>query len=1045
MRIATLSCLLGLVAAPALADMPNKPRWEPAIPAAKDFDLTNTILDFPSGLRIIIQEDHSHPIAGVFTYVGHGNNDDPVGAEETAHFVEHLWFRSVHGELPPIMWTIQDMGTLFNATTAPDRTDYRTVAGIQYLPLLLKFESLRLTNFYEGVTEEQIDTEREVIRNEWRRRNEQNMALLFDYVGESVFPEGHPYARYSTHETIDNINLKVLQTYVDTYYKTEDTTITIVGDFKTDDVVGMIFETFEPSLFHPDLTEEFMSRIPAPGIAIDDLDPENPAHWAGWLPLDPSDETKQTALEFKYDASRPPRVTAENRQEPPPVGKKEIVRKKAPVDETVVAVGWSLPAGYHPDHFNLVLLGNVVSAVVNSGVRQAYSDVDNNKIGDGSGCFVQTGLHASTLMCLMEIKDKRINVDGVGEKIMDQISLLWNSGYDGSREGEQRDPFEPWFRQGKQGYLLNLVGGMDTIAASFGSRAEQIGEYAHWTGDTSYYSRAMENVMTIEPLVVKEMAQKYVRRDRAAVVIVEPLGDDEADVESDSSSYAGVSDGDAVIEASDNMELATPQEIARSWVRPALNGLVDQKLKNGLRVVILPHGDAPKVNVQLVMGGGNSSDAHGLHSFVNSFSETEYIDAAPIAGFTNWFRRSLGFSTGANNFTFSFTGFSGNLPHGLWLLRQRMEAAKPDMAGKKTYMSRLENRLKGNWSDAGWHMQKVRYDHLYPGSDAYRMMDWNDVQMHAEWGADDVRTYLDRVLQPENATLIVVGKVDPAAVLGEVEHFFGGFEAAKDAEVGPMPPLPTPAMPTETARTLIFDEENRTQTQTNMACRLNYQGPEDDQAVQVLGAMVGNQVFATLRVKEGLAYSPGGYARSSMDGSAFLGFSSLAVNRGVGRTVEFFRHAVERVEQGDIDLDEIKLHQIRINRQSGVGSQTVDQMGGSMRANVLRQREWKDYRKFGRNIAAVQAKDLTRLVEGCLDHAIITLQGPKDVVIAQLDEQGFEYEVLEYEDLGDKLLWEYDPKAAKKKQKAKDKADRKKEKEEGESDEDDSETADADE
>jgi zinc protease len=1030
--LVSLSCLMW-GATSATAGIPDQPNWAPAMPSAEDFDLSNTILDFPSGLRVIIQEDHSHPIAGVYTYVGHGFNDDPVGAEETAHFVEHLWFRSVHGDLPPIMWTIQDMGTLFNATTAPDRTDYRTVAGIQYLPLMLKFESLRLTNFYDGVTEDQIDTEREVIRNEWRRRNEQNINLLFDYLNESVYPEGHPYSRHSTMETIDNIDLKVLQTYVDTYYKPEDTTITIVGDFKTDDVVGMIFETFEPRLLHPELTEEYMSRIPKQGIPVDDLDPMNPEHWAGWMPLDPSDETKQTPLEFLYNPDRDSRLLAE-RPEPPSVGKSEQVRKQAPVDEPIVTVGWSLPAGYYDDHFDMMLLGNVLSPIVVSGLQQVYG---RDGIGNGSGCQAQPGLHATTMMCFAEVKDSRIDLEKVGEKLQDQVSQLWAPAV----MIEGMDPLANYLAMGQQQYMLGLLRGMDTIAASFGSRAENIGEYAHWTGDAAYYGRAMEKLKSVDPTEVKEMGRKYLRRDRAATVIFEPIKTEDIDVGNDTSSYAGVSEDDALIEPSDNMELATAQEIARSWVRPALQGLQDETLDNGMRVVILPHGDTPKVNVQLIFGGGTSSDASGLHGFASRFStDDSTADTTDIYGFGDWGGSPLRGATGSNSTTLAFTGFAGNLPHGLWKLREKVETAKPDMVGKSGYITDLEGRTKGNWTRSSWHQTKMRYDHLYPGSDAYRMMDWNDIMVQKSWGGDDVAQYLGKVLQPANTTLVIVGKVDPAQAMAEVKHYWSSFEPGSGVEAAAMPPLPKPAMPTEAARTLIFDDEKRTQTQTNMSCRLNYAGPEDDQAVQILGRMLGNQIMATLRVKEGLAYSPGGGASSSTDGSAALFFSSLAVNRGVGRTVEYFKQAIEKVDSGDIDAEEIKLHQIRLNRSSGVSSHSVDQMGRAIAGNVIRGTSWKEYRRYGRNIAAVRAADLSRLVEGCLDHAIVTLEGPKDVITAQLDERGFEYEVVDFEEAGDKLLWEFDPKAAKKKEKAEEKEERKKAKK-GESEEEVSEGA----
>jgi predicted Zn-dependent peptidase len=183
-------------------------------------------------------------------------------------------------------------------------------------------------------------------------------------------------------------------------------------------------------------------------------------------------------------------------------------------------------------------------------------------------------------------------------------------------------------------------------------------------------------------------------------------------------------------------------------------------------------------------------------------------------------------------------------------------------------------------------------------------------------------------------------------------------------------------------------------------------------------------VFSQLRVKEGLAYSPGGGAYMQSDGSAALFFSSLAVNSGVGRTVQFFKHVVERVESGDIDPNEIKLHQLRINRSGGVANQSVMQMSGMLYGAIDSDLTWEQVAAKGDQVADVTADDLQRLVSGCLDHAFISMEGPKDVITEQLDEKGFEYELIDYEKLGADLLWKYDKKSAKKYQKAKDKEEK---------------------
>lgn len=380
MKFAKFAVLLALFASPtALAggDSPPQPDMHPKL---DDFSLDTTALRFPTGLTILVQEDHSHPIVTIYKYVGHGFTDDPVGAEETAHFVEHTWFRSVHGGMPPIMFVIQDLGTMFNATTAPDRTDYRTTANVKYLPILLKLESLRMTDFYRGVTEEQVTVEREVIRNEWRQRNEQGNALLFDFMNEAVYPEDHPYARRSTHESLENIKLETLHNYVDSYYKPEDTTITIVGDFDTSEIISMILENFDLRLLHPKLTKEFTEdpanaefmkslldyRL-APGVprpadgdtaAWAELE-KNPANWRLYLrnPDNPSDPNDiQWFVHNEQEDGRLPSRLPAQRAAPPPVGigGKEAQFRKGPVDRTTVLVGWSLPAGYHEDHFNQI-------------------------------------------------------------------------------------------------------------------------------------------------------------------------------------------------------------------------------------------------------------------------------------------------------------------------------------------------------------------------------------------------------------------------------------------------------------------------------------------------------------------------------------------------------------------------------------------------------------------------------------------------------------------------------------------------------------------
>jgi predicted Zn-dependent peptidase len=256
------------------------------------------------------------------------------------------------------------------------------------------------------------------------------------------------------------------------------------------------------------------------------------------------------------------------------------------------------------------------------------------------------------------------------------------------------------------------------------------------------------------------------------------------------------------------------------------------------------------------------------------------------------------------------------------------------------------------------------------------------------------------------------------------QSYFGGWKAPAGEK--PVSAMKAPPTPKGESKVYIFDVPDRTQTQMYTSCRLNYAGPEEDVAVDVLSSLIRNRTFSQLRVKEGLAYSPGAFSGVSDNGSASLTFYSLATNSGVGRTLEFFNEAIDEVEGGKVDPEEVKLHKLRRARSDGLRAQSMSQMTGSLSTVIRADKGWDFATGRGELIADVKDADLKRLLEGCGEHTITTLEGPKDVLIPQLDEKGFEYEVVEWRAYGDDLLWQHDPKAAKKKEKDRQKAERKK-------------------
>ncbi|MFT4622067.1 MAG: zinc protease [Myxococcota bacterium] len=1023
---AVLTALLASPLAIAADAGVAKPRFEPRV---DDFQLNTKQYVFPSGLTILMQSDRSHPIVSIMSLVDHGSADDPVGKEGAAHFVEHTWFRSVHGDLPPIMDVIQDLGTMFNATTHIDWTDYRTVASSEYLPLLLRLESLRLTEPYIGVTEDQIDIEREVVRNEWRRRNEQSQALMFNYIKKAVYPEDHGYSRSSTHESLDAIRLADLQKYFDDYYKPENTTIMVVGDFDLEQAPCLIYDNFDPQLLHPALTNDHAFKWPRPGVS--NPDETNDQDWCtGYWDPDAMAKGKQEPLHLL-----PAHVRITNDRPPvPPVGSTEPLYEKRPYgDEEAqqktkqeVIVGFSLPGGFRDDHWNLVMLGNVASGTLNYGLR------DEPGLGDAF-CFTWDAVVNSTLICGVNITNKKSQKDPerVAELMLNQFSELW-----AVPEDDLSNTFmDRMLSYARNQSLADTLLSLDVVAQHFGGRAEDIVVNAHYTGNANAYSEGMRRVMKVDEQVMRELAFEYLQRDRAAVLIIDPLEDDEIDRDNEASSYEGASAADTVLNASDDLGAVSDAQIADSYIKPDLTTIKETTLSNGLRVVALPHGEAPIAQATLVFGGGTREEPYGIMDFVRKFTTSDEGDTDPLQIAAEKFPAL--YDVSSNQWSSWVRAPSGNLDGAMWLLREEIATMRPYMAGNGDWVKGKYKGLKKNWFSKDWHISNMRNQHLFGDHAAGHMTSWEDVDMWSEWGASEVKTYLDTHLQPANATLMVVGKVPAQEVMKQAQKYFGGWKTPDGVEQKRHGELTTPPMPTESSRILIFDDPNRTQTDVNMSCRLDYGGIEERPTVDVMSSLLRNRVFGTLRVKEGLAYSPGAYAGASPDGSARLVFYSLAVNRGVGRTIEFFRESVEEVAAGDIQGDEVTLHKLRMAREEGVPAQSSGQLTSKLEGALAWGEDFDVLLETGNHIANVDAAGMKKLLSPCLDHAIVTLLGPKEVLTPQLDERGYEYEIVEWKARGEELLWQYDPKAAKKREKDIAKSDAKKAKDAGKEDDSD--------
>jgi zinc protease len=193
-----------------------------------------------NGLRIIIWEDHQAPVAAYHTWFAVGSGDEQVGLTGIAHLFEHLMFKETTnlkaGEMDRLL---EANGVNTNAATWLDWTYYMEHLPADKLELVMRLEADRMANMI--LNQEQLDTEREVVKNERLLRVDNDPdGKLYEDLYDKHFgshPYGHPTIGWMA--DIEAISLADCLDFYRVYYSPSNATVVVVGDVQTAQVLAL--------------------------------------------------------------------------------------------------------------------------------------------------------------------------------------------------------------------------------------------------------------------------------------------------------------------------------------------------------------------------------------------------------------------------------------------------------------------------------------------------------------------------------------------------------------------------------------------------------------------------------------------------------------------------------------------------------------------------------------------------------------------------------------------------------------------------------------
>ena len=219
-----------------------------------------------NGLRVFLSPDDRAPIVAVNLWYDVGSRHEKAGKTGFAHLFEHMMFQgSLHVEKGEHMSLVQGAGGTLNASTWLDRTNYFETLPSHELELALWLEADRMASLLPAMTQEKLDNQREVVKNE-RRWSVDNQPYgdWDERMQALVYPETHPYHHptIGPMEDLGAASLDDVRTFFATWYAPNNAVLTIAGDFEPSAALAMVDRHFGSIPANADLPGRPAAEVP---------------------------------------------------------------------------------------------------------------------------------------------------------------------------------------------------------------------------------------------------------------------------------------------------------------------------------------------------------------------------------------------------------------------------------------------------------------------------------------------------------------------------------------------------------------------------------------------------------------------------------------------------------------------------------------------------------------------------------------------------------------------------------------------------------------
>jgi len=241
-----------------------------------------------NGLRVIVAEDHLAPVVAVNIWYDVGSKHEQPGKTGFAHLFEHVMFQgSANVAKAEHIALVQAAGGTMNGTTWFDRTNYFENLPSHQLELALWLEADRMGTLLDALSQENLDNQRAVVKNEKRSSYDNRPYGSWDeHLRATLFPPEHPYHHptIGSMEDLDAASLEDVSAFFRAYYAPNNAVLSVVGDcddaqvrawaeryfgrIPANPAIPPLGDLSLPSVIGAERRETIFDRVPLPRIYV---------------------------------------------------------------------------------------------------------------------------------------------------------------------------------------------------------------------------------------------------------------------------------------------------------------------------------------------------------------------------------------------------------------------------------------------------------------------------------------------------------------------------------------------------------------------------------------------------------------------------------------------------------------------------------------------------------------------------------------------------------------------------------------------------------